>query len=330
MASWLQISVDELKARESFALKRSIVQQRLRKERAEVAEIEKALKLTGQLHHLFMERARPGMRESELWGRASRRVIAEQSDFSYPPIITTAGEVLHQHVSQQEMGEQALLLVDMGVDSPAGYASDITRTFPVSGYFTTQQREIYEIVLAGQQAAIAMMAPGVSFRDVHLHCCVRMVEGLVELGLMQGDPQEAVASGAHALLFPHGLGHALGLDVHDMEDLGDEVGYGGEGLRSNQFGLNFLRFGRTLEEGYVMTVEPGLYFIPALFEQWKADRRFEDFLNYERIEPYLGFGGIRIEDDVLVTRDSHRVLGSPIARSVQEVEAQMALGWASR
>ena len=212
-------------------------------------------------------------------------------------------------------------MADSGAESPLYYASDITRTFPVSGTFTEKQKTIYEIVLNSQLAAIKESKPGILNRDVHLKTAEVIAEGLIGVGLMKGDAKAAVEAGAHALFFPHGLGHMMGLDVHDMEDLGENyVGYDDRTQRATQFGLAYLRMGRELKTGYVLTVEPGIYFIPALIDQWKAEGRHGEFINYEKVEGYKGFGGIRIEDDILITEDGCRVLGKPIPKTVEEIE----------
>lgn len=246
-------------------------------------------------------------------------------DFSFTPILTQRGEILHTHDYDGVMEQGRLLLLDMGIETALGYASDITRTWPVSGKFSPQQRDIYNIVLQAQLAAIAAIRPGISYREVHLIAAHTIAEGLTALGLMKGDPQEAVAAGAHALFYPHGIGHALGLDVHDMEDLGDRVGYETGTSRSPQFGLNFLRLARPMQAGFVVTVEPGIYFIPPLFHQWRQENRHASFLVYDNIETYLSFGGIRIEDDVLVTHTGSRVLGEPIAKTIKELETTVQM-----
>jgi Xaa-Pro aminopeptidase len=202
-----------------------------------------------------------------------------------------------------------------------GYASDITRTIPVNGKFTEKQKSIYNIVLDAQLKSIEMMKPGVKFREVHLKAANVTANGLKELGIMKGDMDEAVKKGAHALFFPHGLGHMMGLDVHDMENLGENyVGYTKKMKRSDQFGLAYLRLGKELEPGFVVTVEPGCYFIPTLIEKWQKDRLHTEFINYDKLDEYKDFGGIRIEDDVLVTDAGCRILGKPIPKTVSEVE----------
>ena len=205
------------------------------------------------------------------------------------------------------------------------YAADITRTFPVNGKFTAQQEDIYEIVLKAQLESIEMIRPGVKNKDIHLKASFIITEGLQELGLMKGDIEESVKKGAHALFFPHGVGHMLGLDVHDMENLGEDlVGYNEEVKRSDQFGLAYLRLGKELEPGYVLTIEPGIYFIPELIRRWQNDKKFAEFINYDRLGTYGKFGGIRIEDNILVTEHGYRIIGEPIPKSIENIEAVCA------
>jgi Xaa-Pro aminopeptidase len=219
------------------------------------------------------------------------------------------------------MKEGDILVLDSGAESPLHYASDITRTFPVSGTFNSLQKDIYQIVFDANVGAIDMMAPGVKFKDVHFQAARIIAKGMKDLGFMKGDTEEALAAGAHALFFPHGLGHMMGLDVHDMENLGEDfVGYDEETQRSDQFGTAYLRLGKRLEPGYVVTVEPGIYFMGELIQQWRQDRKYEDFINYDKVVQHIGFGGIRIEDDVLVTANDRKVLGKPIAKTIEEVE----------
>ena len=215
-----------------------------------------------------------------------------------------------------------MILNDSGMESPLHYASDITRTFPVSGKFTDRQKEIYQIVLQSQEHAIRMIKPGVEFREVHFQASLQLANGLKELGLMQGDMTEAVQTGAYALFFPCGLGHMLGLDVHDMEGLGEDyVGYTDTIKRRPVFGWRSLRLAKALEPNFVVTVEPGIYFIPELARQWRQENKFSEFIKYNEVEKYLDFGGIRIEDDVLVTPTGNRILEPLIPKSISELEA---------
>jgi Xaa-Pro aminopeptidase len=302
----------------------AIAEQRLVKTDEEITQIEAALEVTHAMFCTAMEAARPGLGEADIAGIIQGVALRHDRQQCFLPITTVRGEVLHNEFRPNTLGADDLLCIDAGAESPLYYASDITRTFPVRGTFDERQRGIYQVVLDAQQAAIAATRPGVRYRDVHLLSATVIAEGLTALGLMKGDPAEAVAAGAHAMFYPHGLGHALGVDVHDMEDLGDAVGYGRDLQRSDQFGLNFLRFARALEPGYVMTAEPGIYFIGALIDLWQAEGRHADFIDYAAVAAYRGFGGIRIEDDVLVTAAGSRVLGPPIPRTPAEIEAQMA------
>jgi Xaa-Pro aminopeptidase len=212
-------------------------------------------------------------------------------------------------------------LIDAGFETPNGYATDHTRVVPVNGKFSQKQKEIYQIVLDSQLAAIEAIKPGVTYQSIHLLSCKVIANGLKALGLMKGDMDEAVKAGAHAMFLPHGLGHMMGLDVHDMEDIGQiHVGYDDEVRPIDQFGTAYLRMGRRLEPGFVLTVEPGIYFVPELFKLWKSENKFTEFINYNKVEEYLGFGGIRLEDDVLVTETGHKVLGKAIPKTIEEVE----------
>jgi len=220
------------------------------------------------------------------------------------------------------MQEGDLAINDSGTESPLHYASDITRTIPVGGIFNTQQKEIYQVVMDSQEAAIQAIRPGIEFREIHTLACRVLTAGLKQVGIMTGDLEESVAVGAHALFMPAGLGHMMGLDAHDMEGLGEDyVGYTDTIKRRTQFGINRLRLARKLEPGFVVTVEPGFYFISQLMDQWKAAGKFAQFIDYQKTETYKGFGGVRIEDDVLVTESGFRVLGKPIPKSIEEVEA---------
>ena len=320
----LGIPAEEVVRGASGELMRVVAELRLVKEDGEVAEIERALEASLAMYRAAAGAIRPGALEYDVMAAMSDAARRLGFTKSFIPIITIHGEVLHNHSYHHPLPAGGLILLDSGAESPEGYASDITRTFPVSGVFSGPQRDIYQVVLAAQLEAIRLVRPEVPFVDVHLAAARVIAAGLKDLGLMAGDTDEAVAAGAHALFFPHGLGHMLGLDVHDMEDLGDVVGYGGEGLRSRQFGLSALRMNRPLKPGYVFTIEPGVYFIPALIEKWRRERLHESFINYARVEEFLSLGGIRIEDDLLVTGQGGRVLGPPIPKRVDEVEALLA------
>lgn len=299
----------------------AVVAQRSVKTDAEIAEIENALGVTAAAYRAAMSATRAGKTESEIASVLQAVALAEDRQQSFNPIVSVRGEVLHNTSYKNTLQDGDLLLVDSGAESPRWYASDITRTFPVSGRFTPKQREIYEIVLAMQTAAIDAASPSTNNRELHLLAALTAVRGLKDAGLMKGDPEAAVEAGAHALFFVHGLGHMLGQDVHDMEDLGDVVGYAEGETRSTQFGLGFLRLARQLEPGFVITVEPGIYFVPALIAGWRNEGRHSDFICYDRLHAYLDFGGIRIEDDVLITSNGSRVLGPGIPKTVDALEA---------
>jgi Xaa-Pro dipeptidase len=310
----------------SPALIKAVVAQRSVKTEEEIEQIETALDAAHDMHTLAMKMAQPGMSEKEIVGamigHASHASGRAGIGLPYPIIFTTEGHILHNQGHDNVMQAGDLVINDSGCESSMHYASDITRTFPAGGEFSRQQKEIYTIVLQVQQKAIENIRAGIEYRAVHLIAAREVVQGLKALGLMSGDPDEAVAAGAHALFFPHGLGHMLGLDVHDMEDLGEDyVGYTEKIQRNPQFGLCYLRLARRLDPGFVLTVEPGLYFMPDLIDQWKAEHKFTEFINYAKVEAYRHFGGVRIEDDVLVLTDDRRVLGRPIAKSIEEVEA---------
>lgn len=319
----LGIGPGEIASSVSMAFVEAVVAQRSIKSAVEIESIEAALAVTAEMHALAMARVAAG--------RTEREVVAEMQALAYrrtgmpmafAPIFSVHGEILHNPWYRHTLAPGQLVINDSGAQSAQYYRSDITRTIPVNGRFHGRQREIYEIVLAMQTSAIEMVAPGMAYRDVHLSVCRRLAASLKDLGLMRGDPDAAVAAGAHALFMPHGLGHMLGLDVHDMDALGeDQVGYAAGIRRSEQFGLKALRLARALETGFVLTVEPGIYFIPALMGRWREAKRFIDFINYDRLKAYRDFGGIRIEDDVLVTETGARVLGPPIPKTVAEVEA---------
>ncbi len=316
-----EISPAEQKGRSSESLIRAIVALRSVKENQEVTEIEKAIATGWKMHTTAMQMAEPGVFERDIAGAIEGIAIAAGGMLSFPAIVTKRGETLHNHYHGNKLEKGDLLLVDSGAETPMHYASDHTRTTPVGKKFSSLQKDIYQAVLHSQISAIEMIKPGIAFRDVHLHAALQLARGLKEMGLMKGDLEEAVQLGAHALFMPHGLGHMMGLDVHDMEDLGEDyVGYDEEIKRSDIFGTAFLRLGRKLQPGFVLTVEPGCYFIPALIDQWRSENKFTDFIHYEKVEKLKDFGGIRIEDNILVTDDRYQILGKPIPKDISEIE----------
>lgn len=305
----------------SLTLIQAIVHQRSIKTEEEIVELDKAVSLTARMHLHAMENARPGMLEAELMAQVQAIPIAMESHPSFPIIMSVHGEILHNHHHHNRLDEGKLLLVDCGAEANSHYCGDMTRTYPVSGSFTQKQKEVYQIVVDASDQVVIHMRPGTSYLDMHKLASKTIVEGLKSLGIMKGDSTEAVESGAHALFFPHGLGHMMGLDVHDMENLGEDlVGYNDEVQRSPQFGLKSLRLAKELQEGNVLTVEPGIYFIPGLIDKWRAESKCEAFINYDKLESYKDFGGIRLEDDYLITSSGSRLLGTPVPRTVEEVE----------
>jgi Xaa-Pro aminopeptidase len=309
------VSVDLIKA---------VVDLRSVKDQFEIEEIEKAVDTAYLMHTTSMQMAMPGNVEQEIAGAIEGISLSNGGSVSFPIILSTNGQILHNHYHGNTLVEGRMMVTDAGAETAMHYASDITRTVPVGGKFNQRQKEIYEIVLKANMDAIGATKPGVFNKDLHLLAVKTIASGLKDLGIMKGNIDEAVLNGAHALFMPHGLGHQMGLDVHDMEDLGENyVGYDDEIKRSDQFGLAFLRLGKRHKEGFVFTIEPGCYFIPALIDQWKAEKKFEEFINYDKVETYKDFGGIRIEDDVLVIKDGHRVLGKPIPKTVAEIEDTM-------
>ena len=306
----------------SEELVKGVVALRSVKNPEEIEEIEKAMEITDSMHLKAMEAAKPGMFEREIVGLEKGIAISMGGYLSFPIIFTVHGETLHNHCYGNILKEGQIVINDAGGESSMHYAGDMTRTFPVGKKFTTKQKEIYSIVLETQLNAISAVKPGIMYKEIHMLAAKTVAKGLKDLGLMKGDVDEAVAHGAHALFFPHGLGHMMGLDVHDMENLGEDyVGYDETVSRSDQFGLAYLRLAKALKPGFVFTVEPGIYFIPELIDQWKKDKKLEQFINYDKVEGYREFGGIRIEDDVLVTEDGHRVLGKYVPKKIEDVEA---------
>jgi len=320
----LGMNPGEVKDKASVELIKAVVKLRLIKDDDEIREIEEALNIAWHMHTTAMKMAKPGVVEREIAGAIEGIALSMGNGISFPIILSINGQTLHNHYHGNTLKEGRMMVTDAGAESLLHYASDITRTVPVGGKFNERQRDIYEIVLKANTDAMRLVKPGLTNKSIHIKACEIIASGLKDLGLMKGDIKEAVTQGAHALFMPHGLGHHMGLDVHDMEGLGENyVGYDDEIKRSNQFGLAYLRFGKEYEPGHVFTIEPGIYFIPELFHLWKSEKKFTDFINYDRVEPYFGVGGIRIEDDVLVTPDGHRMLGKPIPKTVQEVEEVM-------
>lgn len=311
----------------SIELIRAVVKMRSTKEQQEIEELERAAVIGYKMHTTAMRLTKPGLTEKFVAGQVDSIALSYGAMTSFATIFSQHGEIMHGNPSMAELESGRLVLCDCGAETINNYCSDNTRTFPVNGKFTERQLEIYSIVEACHDHALDVAKPGVKYMDVHFSVCRLMTEHLKELGLMKGDVDEAVAAGAHAMFLPHGLGHMMGMDVHDMEGLDQiNVGFDEETRpRLDQFGTNCLRMGRRLEEGFVVTDEPGIYFIPALIDDWKASGHCAEFLNFDKIETYKDFGGIRIEDDLLITKDGCRFLGKDrIPYHPKDIEAYMA------
>jgi len=321
----LHIKKDWVTAYSSVELMQAIIKQRSVKSAEEIVEIENALDTAFNMHTTMMRMAaREGTFEYEIAGAMEGLALAGGGPVSFPIILTTHGEILHGHDHSLKLKKGRMVVSDAGSENPEGYCSDITRSVPVGVHFDARQKAVYETVLSAQLLVPTLIKPHVPYKDVHIAAVTRIGEGLKAMGLMKGDINEAVKEGAMGLFMPHGLGHMMGLDVHDMENYGENyVGYDKKYKRSAQFGLASLRLGRILEKGFVITNEPGCYFIPALIDQWKAEHKCEAFINYTEVEKYKDFGGIRIEDDVLVTEEGCRTLGKPIPKTVEEIEREM-------
>lgn len=319
------IKASAVKKYASVELIKAVVDIRAVKEACEIEELDLACNIGYEMHTTAMRLCKPGVSEQYITGVLEGIAASYGSMVSFPIILTQHGETLHNHDHSQLLEAGKMMLTDCGAERVSCYCSDHTRTVPVGGKFEGRQKDIYNIVLACHDKALDITCPGITYKEVHLEVCKVLAQGLKDLGLMKGNVDEAVAAGAHALFLPHGLGHMMGLDVHDMEDLGQiYVGYDDEIRPSTQFGLASLRMGRRLKEGYVMTDEPGCYFIPALIDQWKAEKKHTDFLNYDAIESFKDFGGIRLEDDILITSDGSRFLGEKkIPITIEEVESIM-------
>jgi Xaa-Pro aminopeptidase len=322
LGSLLKENPCQMKTLASVDLIKAVISMRSIKEKVEIDEIEKAADIAYEMHVTAMQMCKQGVREQEIFGTIEGIALAKGGGPSFPIILSVNGQTLHNHTHGNILTKGKMMVTDAGAETNLHYASDITRTTPVGGRFDKKQKDIYEIVLKANTEAIKATRPGMSNRDLHFLACKIIATEMKNLGLMKGDVDEAVAAGAHALFMPHGLGHMMGLDVHDMEALGENfVGYNDEVKRSDQFGTAYLRFALPYKPGHVFTVEPGCYFIPELIEKWKSEGQFKDFLNYSKIENYMSVGGIRIEDNVLITEKGHKVLGKPIPKTVDEVES---------
>ncbi len=305
----------------SLPLIKAVIDMRSHKTAEEIVEIEKACAVTAEMHKAAIRTARPGVTEYQMKAIVEEVATSHGMRCSFPTIATVHGEILHNHSYNNVLEEGKLFLLDAGAETAMGYAGDMSSTCPVGMRYSEQQKAIYDLQQAASRAAVEMLRPGVPFLDVHMQASRTIAAGLKDLGIMKGDIEEAVNAGAHAMFFPTGLGHMMGLDVHDMENFGEVwVGYDGK-PKSTVFGFKSLRLARPLEEGYVFTIEPGIYFMPELTGLWKSEGRHKEFINFDEAEKWLGFGGVRNEEDYLVTSNGHRRLGPGIPMTTEAVEA---------
>jgi Xaa-Pro aminopeptidase len=317
-------SIAESKNGASEKLIRAVVAMAEIKDDLEIAEIERAVDITRLMHITSMRMAQPGRIEQEIAGTIEGIAKAYGGHVSFPVILSSNGHILHNHHHNNILQSGRMMVTDAGAETNMHYAGDITRTVPVGGKFNARQRDIYQIVLDANMAVIQNSRPNLMYKEMHLLAASIITDGLKNLGIMKGSTQDAVAAGAHALFMPHGLGHQMGLDVHDMEGLGENfVGYDETVNRSEQFGLAYLRMAKKLKPGHVITDEPGIYFIPELFKLWKKENKHAAFINFDEAKKFLDFGGVRIEDDILITENACRVLGKAIPKTVAEIEETM-------
>jgi Xaa-Pro aminopeptidase len=320
LLEWLGILPSEIKEKASLELVLAVIKQRNYKSAEEIVEIEKAVNTTFDMHLAAMRMARPGMTEAQIAAEVERIALAENGGISFPVIATINGQTLHNHYHGNTLKDGQLFLLDAGAETSMGYAGDMSSTFPAGKTFTPRQKDIYQVALNSHEKAISMLQPGMAFKEVYLESAREVMRGMKDLGFVKGNIDDAVMCGAHAMFFPCGLGHMMGLDVHDMEDLGEQyVGYHNE-AKSTQFGMKSLRLGRKLEPGFVLTIEPGIYFIPQLIDKWKSEKHLTEFLNFDKLEEYKDFGGCRNEEDFLITEDGYRLLGKPLPKTIEAIE----------
>ena len=325
LSSILNINPFELDKYTSFDLVKAIIKQRNIKDKIEIEEIEKAVNITREMHLSAMRNVKAGIKEYELVAEVEKQPRKYNAYYSFQTILSKNGQILHNHSHLNTLKDGDMVLLDCGALSDEGYCGDMTTTFPVSGKFTERQKTIHNIVRDMFDRAKELSKAGITYKEVHLEACKVLVENMKKLRLMKGAVEDIVSSGAYALFMPHGLGHMMGMTVHDMENFGEiNVGYDEGEKKSTQFGLSSLRLAKKLEIGNVFTIEPGIYFIPELFEKWKNEKLYEKFLNYDEIEKYMNFGGIRMERDILIQEDgTSRILGDKFPRTADEIEEYM-------
>ena len=322
LSTWLDTPIAQLPQFISETLIRAVIAQREIKEDREILEMDKAVSISVDMHLAAIQNARPGMKEYELAAQVEAIALANDGRLSYPTILTINGQTLHNHYHGNTIQDGQMVLVDAGAETSMHYAGDLTRTFPAGKQFSTRQRELYTVVLNALDHAVSLLRPGIQYKEVHTQACIKLAEGLTGVGLMKGDATAAVAAGAHTMFFQCGLGHMIGLDVHDMEDLGEPlVGYDDQLKKSTEFGWKSLRLGKALKAGFTLTVEPGIYIIPELIDRWKAEQKHTSFINYELLNDYRNFGGIRIEDNFVITDKGSKKLGKSLPKSLEEIEA---------
>ncbi len=322
LLQWLSISQSTLDEYISPELIRAIVNQRSYKEAREIAEMHKASNISAEMHLAAIQMIQPGLKEYEIVAKVKEVAYSNNASLSFPPIVTINGETLHNTYSGNTLKEGDMLLCDAGASNEMNYAGDLTTTTPVGKTFTAQQKVMYEIVLYAHKHAVSLLKPNVMYKDIYFAASQKIVEGLQSIGLMKGDANAAVEAGAHTLFFQCGLGHMIGLDVHDMENLGEQyVGYTDTLLKSTEFGLKSLRLGKNLEKNFTITVEPGIYMIPHLMDQWQAQNKCADFIRYNELDKYRNFHGIRIEEDYLITENGYQLLGKKLPIEISEIEA---------
>jgi Xaa-Pro aminopeptidase len=315
------ISAKEVATKCSVDLIKAVVSQREIKTEKEIIELHKAVDVSVDMHVAAMKFTQPGMTEAQVTAEVHKTAIAAGGNISFPIIATKNGQTLHNHYHGNTIKEGDLFLLDAGYESPMSYAGDLSSTFPVGKKFTPEQKEIYQITLAAHQAAIDALGLGIPFKNAHLAACTTIFEGLKAMGFTKGNTADAFEAGAHALFFPCGTGHMMGLDVHDMEDLGEVwVGYDGH-PKSTQFGLKSLRLAKPLQAGHVFTIEPGIYFIPELIDLWRSQNKFNEFINWEKVDSYRHFGGIRNEEDFVMMENGAKLLGKPKPKTIEAIEA---------
>ena len=325
LADLLNTTPGKIKQGHSMELIKAVINQRSIKSTEEIEEMSKAVDISKAMHEVAMKSIKPGKYEYEIVAEIYKTAKIYNSYLAYPAIFSVNGQTLHNHYHGNQMQSGRLLLNDSGAEGPTIYSGDITRTIPVSGKFTSKQKEIYNTVLEMENTVIESLKPGITYKSMHLLANRILLTNLKQLGLLRGDIETMLELGVGGLFMPHGLGHMIGLDVHDMEDLGEDlVGYDESMERSTQLGLKSLRLAKQLQAGFTLTVEPGIYFIPDLIEKWKSEGKFTEFIEFEKLKDYYDFGGIRIEDNVLITNNSYKVLGEPIPKTIAEIEAIMA------